>query len=1214
MSAPLDPLALPLSGLRLIEASAGTGKTWTLATLVLRALLEPPHYELPQLLVLTFTEAATAELRTRIRARLIEARAALDGAASLDPTLAALCARLPDPAAARARIAAALARFDEAQISTIHSFCARTLAEHAFAAGVDFEAETLTDTSALDAEILADFWRARCAQAGAAEMRWLLGACPDGPRSLAAAVLPVALRRPGVVLHPAPPAPAQLAALEAALHEAATAFASAWPEAREAAAAAIVAAREARALSTSNDKGYSEARLPPVLAAADAFAAGPDAALPKALHWLRSDVLAGSLLKRARDKGALPPAHPVFELCRRLHEADAALSGVRHVALVHAAREFLLAERSARKAARALRGFDDQLTMLADALYGPAGKALADALARAFPLALVDEFQDTDPAQWRIFRRIYADRPDTALLLIGDPKQAIYAFRGADVYTYLAARRLVPEDRRHTLTTNHRSVAPLVAAVNTLFQAHDRTFVEEGFAFEPAVPAGRAEDKPLQVDGDAEAPFRVWWLPGDGTLKNGHPKATTKSEATRLAVAAVAADVARLLRAAVAGEATLGDRPLAGRDIGILVNTHREAQQVQAALRRLGVGSVALSRASVYASPEAAGLVLLLEAVARPADGAAVRAALGSGLIGLDAAALAGLAADEGAWGTWAECFAAARERLSQGGVMPMLLGLMDEAGITAQLLGYGDGGRALTNLLHLGELLAAEPAAAQGPDALLRTFRAALGRADGNVEAQQLRLESDEALVRVVTVHAAKGLQWPLVYLPFAWSEKVPEAKPPHLHHASDSLALHADLGSDDADAARLAALREALAEQARRLYVAMTRASHRCVLVCGAVAQAEYGALAWLLHPTPGAQPGSAASGGPPWSVQATLGDATQRARWQALVEASGRALVLRELDGDAAQAQAGAEAAAAAGPPGRAQPFTGRIARDWRITSFTGLSAGRAQAPDRPDHDALDAPDCDAEVTASPEAPHWSIARFPRGAAAGTCLHGLFEVLDFPAAHGGALAGAVAQALRRAGYPPDWQETVEALVCNVLDTPLDGSGFTLRTIERSRRRDELEFYFPLAPLTDGRLNAVLGARADFADVPALRFEPVRGVLKGYVDLVFEHAGQFYFADYKSNWLGTDAAAYHPAALADVMAEHRYDLQYLLYTVALHRHLAMRLPGYDYATHFGGVYYLFLRGMVPAHGARTGVFYDRPDAALIGALEAVLCRAEQA
>ncbi len=273
-------------------------------------------------------------------------------------------------------------------------------------------------------------------------------------------------------------------------------------------------------------------------------------------------------------------------------------------------------------------------------------------------------------------------------------------------------------------------------------------------------------------------------------------------------------------------------------------------------------------------------------------------------------------------------------------------------------------------------------------------------------------------------------------------------------------------------------------------------------------------------------------------------------------------------------------------------------------WRVSSFTALVADRTD--ERPDHDAAPSvgPGADGAIARS-------IFTFPGGTRAGSCLHAVFEHIDFADPDGEKRREIVAHELRRFGFSADWLPVVDDMLAQVLATPLDPGGrVRLAGVPRARRLDELEFTYPLADFDAHALRDLLragdlGAGAFAEAIEELAFARVSGFMRGFIDLVFEDGGRYWIVDYKSNWLGPSVDDYAADRLPPVMARESYWLQYLIYTMVLHRLLRLRVPGYDYDTHVGGVFYLFLRGMTPARGATCGVFHDRPSRALVEALD---------
>jgi exodeoxyribonuclease V beta subunit len=455
---------------------------------------------------------------------------------------------------------------------------------------------------------------------------------------------------------------------------------------------------------------------------------------------------------------------------------------------------------------------------------------------------------------------------------------------------------------------------------------------------------------------------------------------------------------------------------------------------------------------------------------------------------------------------------------------------------------------------------------------------------AKGN-EAELLRLESDENLVKLFTVHAAKGLEFPLVFCPFAWDGGFRTGKDDVVafHDPADNYSPVIDFGSAARDAARPQATREDRAESLRLLYVALTRAKYRCSMVWGDVNGAAEAAPAWLLHRRGAADEPQLAG------MSADLARLAQ--------ESGGRIRVMPLPDASLASALVRREET----PPEPPRRFDG-VVRDTRsVTSFTALAHGRSV--EAPDYDAAEREPLAESVKGR------DIFAFPRGAQAGRCIHAIFENVDFARAKRPQIDGVVAQALKAHGFEAVWAPAVAGMVESVLSTPLDGSGMRLSQVARERRLDELEFYYPIHRLADAPLRSILTAHA-FPDeirerIGALTFDRMDGYMRGFIDLVFEHGGRYYLIDYKSNWLGPTPDAYNDVELARAMGREAYYLQYLVYCVALHRYLATRLDAYSYASHFGGVRYLFVRAMREDRGTR-GVYIDRPAESLVGALDA--------
>ena len=1151
----LDPLQLPLRGSRLIEASAGTGKTWTLAALYLRLVLGDGCAALlpEQILVMTFTRAATRELRDRIRRRLADAAAVLRGQRDTDDALlqGLLQRHAQSRAAAAWRLEAASRAMDAAAIFTIDAWCQRMLREHAMQAGGTFAFDLVADEALLRAQAARDVWRREVyrldgdalamVRALWAQPQLLAGAIGDWREVVdpAPALALDAVYAQGCRAHAA-----ELAALKAQWAAQLPRLRD-WLEPRLRDAASPLASRK---LAPGNVARWFDA-----LAAWCLDAAAPAPELTDTA-WER---LSGDGLREVA--GGAIDVDPGFDALPALRASVTAPPAqprqLLHDALVARARARL----AELKQARGVLGFHDMLARLAQALRD---EALAQRIRAQYPAALIDEFQDTSALQYAVFDRVYrfaADDAQAAVLLIGDPKQSIYGFRGADIDSYIAARADTA-GRHARLGTNWRSSRALVDAVNALFAAAEarpgagafgyRDAADDPLAFAPVQAHGLAA---RLVRGDAELP----------ALQVAHGTALLGRDDALALWAELAAEHLALLL----GDTACGLRddtrfaPLQPHDVAILVRNGDEAAAMRAALARRGLRAVYLSeRDSVLRSDEAVDVLRWLRAVAQPRDGRLMRAAMASATMGLELDAIAAHAFDDARIERTGELLQQLQQIWQRQGVLPMLRELVHASGLAARWLGRDGGERRLTNVLHLAELLQQASAEVHGQAALLRWLEDGLAGGREGVEAQELRLESDAGLLQIVTVHKSKGLEYPYVVLPFAC----------HVRASQTAEELREDL---------------------RLLYVALTRACHGIWLGAAALRDGRgddcalhRSALGQLL----GADHDSdaAALGG---LLHACFG-ALPQVRLQAVDEQRPVACTRWRAARDEAPLRAPA-------------PYAGRFARDWQIGSYSRLVRGLAEAP-------AGLRDLDDDTT-SPAAPPATAGapwhRFPRGATAGNFVHAQLAWLadaGFARLRDAAWRDALA---RRCARSP-WGDMADVLVHwlgAALDTRLPPWGRSLA--QCGAMLAEMEFWLPADGLPVAELDRACGERYLGAQ-PRASLSPrlLRGLLMGFADLVVEVDGRWWVLDYKTNALGSDDRDYTEAAMAGAVARHRYDVQLVIYQLALHRLLRARLGrDYDPARQLGGGIDLFLRGI---GGPAAGCFVLPADVALLQRIDAML------
>ncbi len=1187
-------LAFPLLGMQLIEASAGTGKTYTIANLYLRHIIA--GREVGQVLVVTFTIAATDELRGRIRARLFETLTLLDGGGQTkDAFLSALVAQIraadaDQQALITGRLRLAVRAMDEAAIYTIHSFCQRVLTEFAFNSGQRFQMEVLTNDQPLWRAAVEDWWRSTGYPLDAARTRLFAASLGDlsAFRRLLAPLLDPQQKR---LLPQVGPLPAVLARLDALAPELAE-IGRLWRADGERLGAIL---RDSKGLTRAQKSPYQPQRLAAALAELDAyFAAESLPPPPDAFAVLSLDSISANKLKKPDP--LLDDAF--FARCGQvMTDIEGLCRDLRAAALADAAAFARERVREAKAKAQVL-SFDDLLTELYQVLQqeGARGTALAEAITEQFPVAMIDEFQDTDPVQYGIFRRLYRDRPDRGLIMIGDPKQAIYSFRGGDIFTYMQAKADRGNQGLYTLETNWRSTPAVINAVNRVFQrrGQDAFVYRETIAFAPV----RAAEKPhrlLSRQGQEQPALTLWTLP----LKD-NGKAFSKQDAGVLTHGAVADEIARLIAGGRCGEVKLGARALEPKDIAVLVRTGYEAAELRLALAERGVNAVSVGRENVFQSSEAGSLDMLLSAVANPRDRDLARLALSAPLLAREFGEIEQVCRVEDDWAAWADALRQLHETWQRKGFMSMFQQMLARMDIAAGLGRVALGERRLTNLLHLGELLQQASKAYPGTDALLSWYRGqrAESVAEAAAEDAELRLESDEELVQIVTIHASKGLEYPVVFVPYLWSCR-PRGRAGLLaFHADGEACL--DAGSDAIDSHLPLAEQERLAEDLRLVYVALTRAESALYLVWGRAGSkdghAGQTALGYLLHPHQDAGRLTAELPNAFATVGGAAGEPASRdqADLQCLADAAGGDIVIEPLPPPGAQRLAAVQQKMSASLAPR--PFIGGIASDWRIASFSALTRDLHSGPGSGSGASREQVDDDVAL------------RFPAGSHVGSYLHLLLERLDF---QGDVARQVVEQSARIAPrFNLDHLRVgrdAAIMLERVVQTRLDQDGLCLADLPMDRRLNELSFDLATRRVDINALNRLLEQAAGDAapSLAPIGVESFQGMLTGVIDLVCEHRGRYYVIDYKSNFLGGRLPHYRPDALRTAVFERRYDLQYLLYSLALHRFLGARLPDYRYQEHVGGVYYLFLRGMRPVLGPAHGVYFDRPAEAVIDALD---------
>ena len=1135
------------AGVTLIEASAGTGKTYSITGLILRLILEQ-HLPIREILAVTFTEAATEELRDRIRRRLQEALDDLRRGTTEDEIVTVFL-KQGDLQSGIKELDVALQSFDEAQIFTIHGFCQRMLTDHAFESGTRFETALLIDPNPLFQEVARDFWRLRFYRSNPLlsilAMTWQKS--PDDWVE----VLEQTRRHPDLIVIPK----IETRNREEHLAKVKTAFAAAMSEwdAHRIEIEHILRTDPglSHAANTFNDTNVVE-----IVTLIDSCGGELQHITPAIIDGLGKVSVEG-IKKNTTGRGT-SPRHAFFELVSNFFQAVETL----FTQLTHDFLAYAEAELPKRKAITNTVTYDDLITGLRNSLRQQGGNILARRIGERYSAALIDEFQDTDPAQYEIFRTTFATG-NHRLFFIGDPKQAIYGFRGADVFTYFEATKIA--NRQFTLGTNWRSEEPLLRAVNTLYAHSSEPFVLSWIQYhEVHAPSDPKVESLTVADEDKYLNFRV--------LELHDRQGENKRKPTELVSDGVSNDIAALY----ANGAAIGKRPLRYNDMAVLVRRYHQADEVQKALRSHGIRSVVQSDQNVFASIEARELLLFLQGVIDPRRDPQLKAALATTLIGFDATRLFDLDQNDEERQIWLDRFSHWRQQWADGCFMAMFRDLIDSQDIRARIVSLAAGERRLTNFLHLAELLhEAESAGGLTPDALCSWFREQRENERVSQDRFQLRLESDEDAVQIVTIHKSKGLEYPIVFCPFFWTKAELPGHQELLFHDRDlNNCLTFDLRGKSGGMTQHRAWQseETIAEELRLLYVAITRARNRCYIYVPE--KIKESPLDRLIRPTNSESPADRIR-----TIAATCLDSISISP----VRFDFREKIVPRADPEKT------------GAPLAARSFTGRVSQLAITASFSALNVTESELSDL---DTITSEEIARLTPSVPEKSDLSILTFDRGRRTGDFFHDVLEQMDFQNLE--KLSELIESKLGLYGFTrtlhrPAIQELLERLPEIELSP-----GLRLRDIPTHERLSECEFYYPLAHLSPSVLVKTvaqwktIGTDAQ-SRLGKLRFDPIEGFLSGFIDLLFRFKNRYYLVDWKSNWLGNRPSDYGPEDTRKAMLKHNYYLQYHLYTLAVDLFLKQRLPGYSYEKHFGGVFYVFLRGLDPMDPSR-GIFRDRP------------------
>ncbi len=1143
MMSPLNVFDFDFQGHHLVEAAAGTGKTYSITSLYVRALVEKRL--LPsQILVLTFTNDATAELKLRLRNR-IQAILNYDAEQENEDFVVQLIGQLKQEQLEHLRNC--LFHFDEASISTIHGFCQKILSEHHLEFNVSPGLALETDMFPLMQEAVDTFWDDFFFKSNPESdfEHWLLAQLNltyQHPDKLLGLLKPL-LFNSDIEIQPNLNS---FDRFEQYFHNAKKAFlkirSSYRSEKRE-----FLEFYNSDALKLTSFKNK------------DKILSDFEGWLDQKYEWPTSfeklHLFGEDMPHKHTKKGKSAPDLELFEY---VQEYIACYESLLEVDLIF---KSIAANRIRKitedlKNLRGIIGYQDLLVLVKKGISKT--KGLADKISKRFPVAFIDEFQDTDHIQYSIFNSIYADLENSCLVMIGDPKQAIYRFRGADIHTYLAASKRTKPDNKYSLSYNFRSSKKLIHCVNSIFKSEQNPFKTDGLEFEPAkFPIERND---ITISGNSEKGTPLTLINFE---KGKRPIANIRIEIAH----SVAYESVQLLQ----GDFKIDDERIEPKDITVLVDTHKNAELIQDVLWKFGLRSIIRSKTSVFKTDEADQMFRILNAFAHPYSDGFIKSALVTDFFSFDASKILAFQQKEDEWIDIEKSFLEINKEWSVKGLNVVFRSLEHDFEILKHLAHSRNPERSITNYKHLKELLLqAERNNSYSILGLTRYFNNKREEAPNHAPDEEIiRLESDEDLIQIVTHHACKGLQYKIVFCPFLWNFQV---KKPAIPIKSDGLSQIGFLNnkSDEFLDCQRSNKIDDEAEKVRLVYVALTRAEAMCYIYHNGQntkqGAAQFNAIDYLLTNNKAVQ-------------ELIIGDGfvyEKEIEAEIIFYKSKEKELVKTLN---------------------TQAFKRNDLNEFnRMFSFSSLA--HQHETDLSDEFFGFDNDDDTRVVTKLPVQNYDNFSLPRGKDTGNLLHNIFEQITFT--DSSTFETVIDGQMKAFEFNPEWKACISRLINNSVNHTLV-DGLSLSKIKNSDRLVEMEFNFPVNQLDTKKLfNAIgLSHNSSTADL--------KGFMKGFIDLVLRKNGKYYILDYKSNHLGDEYNSYSNNDLSLEMKNANYILQYHIYLLAFLRFIRLKKPTFNYETEFGGVIYLFLRG-VNTDEPGSGVYFNKPDAEVLHKIDQLM------
>lgn len=1189
---PFDLVLAPLEGSRIIEASAGTGKTFTISRIFLRLLLEK---ELPvsSILVVTFSEAAATELKERIQKVLYETREYIQNDHYDDPLIEKLVKKFSRDKA-EFLINSAIQNFYTVSIFTIHGFCYKILKEFALELSIAEKDELITDQKSHVLEIIHDFWRISFETCSEFFAQFVISSNISPERwvdiSKTCHFKSVDKIVPEIQAVPKSDAEKeycriwQLIIEQISLHR-----------------------DEIKSIFNENSLHkniYRTNKINAIHGYLDNLkeSTPPPYPLPEVLTFCSS-----SKIKSATKKGENFKTHYFTDLVDELLLSEKELSSQFEKRLnffeSQLINEFLPSELQKRKRNQNVLYFDDLLEIVYRAVSHSESKHLIDSVTKLYRAVCIDEFQDTDKIQYSIFSKLF-NNSKTPFIMIGDPKQSIYGFRGADIFNY---HKAVLSARYHnTLSTNYRSNPAYLNTINALFLNRSQPFILDNLRYFEVAAGKELKAEALVIEEVTEPTLKLFI---STSIQPGKKPAWNKTTASKMVIESVCQEIKYLLYLGNLGKAHIENKPIQPSTIACLVRSNAQAVKLYDALTSQSIPAVIESSNSVFATTQALDIYYLLKAALNPSQLSNIKTALSRPVFNKSMQDIDLMNnGDESADNIISEFFEY-HHLWKTRGIMVMFKTIMQHHKMMQNLLKRPYGERALINYNHIIEILHNNESQGLLPtmESVVKSLsNKILQEPDDVVSDEEIeRLESDSNAVKIVTIHKSKGLEYPIIFCPFCWEGDETQG------NASSKSFLFQDpesgtqtlvLGSEEKKLLRSKKDFQDLQESIRTFYVALTRAKSCCYLYFGNFSSYETSACAYIIHNLQGIESTSDMKN----QLETQLPEKIKSdcVRLESLVPGSIKTYSIenkRDIDYSFSEKVQ---------PEGLIAPdWNAKVESSWRITSFTGLTQSSTIDYGHSDEISISNPTSLDESSSEK-----SIFTFPSGANAGNFFHKLLENLDFTNFSSQGTQNLILETLQEFDIDSSWLPIIEKQLHLLMNQPLNKSqpNLILNNIKSENCCKEMEFIFPIKSLNSKDLKELFAEESMQQSLftpsytaETLEFTEIQGYMRGFVDLFFMHNNLYYIIDWKSNLLGQTIDFYDQSSLAQAMIDNHYTLQYHIYTVACMRYLRNRLPSLNFQKMFGGIYYIFLRGLSDLGNPEFGIFHAKPSWTIIQALD---------